>query len=195
MILIPRIELSAANLKLILGIVCALALALLVYDRNRWKATAAERQYRLEAERTAHAATIAQYRAAAERARAADRANVGRVKAEQAAINEGTADDYQNRLAAARAAADRLRVRAAASAGDSGAGRTASMSRVSAAAGGPAETAGKDRLPVDDSLIATQQAIQLDELIRWVRRQAAVDVNGASGPAEPGEPKGTDAGH
>lgn len=191
MIPFPRIELSAASLKLILGIACALALALLVHDRNRWKAAAAERQYRLESERTAHAGTIAQYRAAADRARAADRTNSERVRAVQAAINERTADDYQKRLADARsAAAHRLRVRAAAAAGDTGAGRAAPVSSLSAAAGGVAETTCQNRLSVEDSLIATEQAIHLDELIKWVRRQAAVDVNAAVGPTQADEPRG-----
>ncbi len=203
MIPIPRIELSAANLKLVFGIACAVALALLVNDRNRWKAAAAERQYRLEAERTAHAGTMVQYRAAADRARAADRANADRVKSAQAAINERSVDDYQKRLAAARSAANRLRVPAAAPAGNSGAGRAATLPGLSAAAGGAAETAGQDRLSVDeerarrdrgalgpeDALIATEQAIQLDELIKWVRRQAEIDVNRSSGPAQPREPR------
>ena len=60
-------------------------------------------------EQAAFAGTVANYRAAAETARAADQANVTRVAAEQRAINERTADDFEARLAAARAAADRLR--------------------------------------------------------------------------------------
>ena len=41
------------------------------------------------------------------------------------------------------------------------------------AADGPAS---ENRLPLDERLIATEQAIQLDELIKWVRAQAAVDL-------------------
>ena len=33
----------------------------------------------------------------------------------------------------------------------------------------------QDRLPDADALTATEQAIQLDELIKWVEAQAAVD--------------------
>jgi hypothetical protein len=40
-----------------------------------------------------------------------------------------------------------------------------------------AQAPGEDRLPAEDALIATEQAIQLDELIRWVRQQSAVDPN------------------
>jgi hypothetical protein len=49
---------------------------------------------------------------------------------------------------------------------------------VAAAPGGIAEIPGQDRLPHSDALTATEQAIQLDELIAWVKRQAAVDVDG-----------------
>ena len=42
---------------------------------------------------------------------------------------------------------------------------------------GPAQATGADRLPVPDALTATEQAIQLDELIKWVRAQAKVDNN------------------
>jgi len=56
------------------------------------------------------------------------------------------------------------------------------------AAGGAAE---KDRLPLgpkdfslEDRLIATEQAIQLDELIKWVKAQAGVESPEArSGPS------------
>jgi hypothetical protein len=36
---------------------------------------------------------------------------------------------------------------------------------------------GADRLSVSDALTATEQAIQLDELIKWIRAQAKVDNN------------------
>jgi len=178
MVAFPKLELSAASLKLILGIVCALALALLIHDRNRWKAVATDRQQRLVAEQTAHAGTIANYRAAAEEARRADRANAQRVQARQAAINERTADDYEKRLADARAAAGRLRSQAEPARGDSGRGGAAPMPGLPAAAQGADQAAGQDRLPLADRLIATEQAIQLDELIKWVERQHAVDPNG-----------------
>jgi hypothetical protein len=47
----------------------------------------------------------------------------------------------------------------------------------SAAAGGVAQAAGQDRLSAGDALTATEQAIQLDELIKWVKAQTAVDNN------------------
>jgi hypothetical protein len=52
------------------------------------------------------------------------------------------------------------------------------MPRLSAPTGGAAQDAGHDRLPHSDALTATEQAIQLDELINWVKAQANIDPNG-----------------
>ena len=177
MIPFPRLEMTAASLKLIVIIGCALMLALLVHDRNHWKAKSAHYAELLAAERGAHSATVASYRAAAEQARAADAANAARVKADQAAINERTADDFQNRIAVARAAARSLR-RTAGSATDPGGGGTTPVPGLPAAAPGAAESSADDRLSQPERLIATEQAIQLDELIKWVRAQGEVEVDG-----------------
>jgi hypothetical protein len=56
------------------------------------------------------------------------------------------------------------------------------MPRLPAAAGGLAQASGQDRLPSADALIATEQAIQLDELIRWVEAQHTVDPNAEPSP-------------
>jgi hypothetical protein len=179
MIPIPKLAVSRLAVKLALGIACLLALALLVHDRNRWQAKAAQYAALLAAERGAHAGTVAAYRAAAQQARQADIANAARVRSRQAAINERSEDAFEKRLADARAAAGRLRPQAGAAAGHPGAGRAAPVPGLSPAAGRAAQAAGEDRLPDSgDALIATEQAIQLDELIRWVERQAAVEVNG-----------------
>lgn len=167
---------NALALKLIAGTAAILMLFLLIQDRNRWKDTATLRQQQVVAEKAAHASTVANYRAAAEQARAADAANVARVKAKQAAINERTAHAYEARIAAARAHADRLRQPGAAQANSSGGG-TAPVPGISPASGGAAQAAGEDGLSPDDALTATEQAIQLDELIQWVRRQADVEVS------------------
>ena len=171
---------NGLSLKLAAGIVAALLFALLIHDRNHWKTRAEHVSELLSAEKSAHAATVANYRAAAEQARREDAQALARVKAEQAAINERTENDYESRIAAARAAAERLRQRAQAAAADPRAGRAAPVRAISTAAAGAAESAGQYGLSPDDKLIATEQAIQLDELIRWVRAQAAVDPNSAS---------------
>jgi hypothetical protein len=66
-------------------------------------------------------------------------------------------------------------------AADPGAGGTAPMPGVPASTRSAAQAAGENRLPRPDRLIATEQAIQLDELIKWLRRQATVDNNGSAG--------------
>lgn len=175
---IPNLQLNATALKLILGIACALALALLMHDRNRWKAKTAHYAEMLAAERGAHAGTVANYRAAAEQARQADLANAERVRARQAAINERTEHDYETRLADARAAAGRLRGEGPAAAAHPGPSPAAPVPSLPPAAGGAAKAAGQDRLPVAERLIATEQAIQLDELIQWVERQAEIETSG-----------------
>jgi hypothetical protein len=126
------------------------------------------------------AQTVANYRAAAEKARQADAANKARVEAEQRSINERTSHDYEARLAAARALAERLR-HGSQGAAYPGAGGTAPVPGVSSPAAGSAQAPGNG-LPVDTALLATEQAIQLDELISWVIRQHAVDPNNEPKP-------------
>jgi hypothetical protein len=157
----------------------AAALLWLVQSRDHWRDEARANQRLLGAERAAHAATVANYRAAAEQARRADAANLARVEASQAAINERTKDDFESRIASARAAARRLRGNAVTAAADSGGGGSATMPGLPASAGGVAESTGEDGLSPSERLIATEQAIQLDELIEWVRAQAGVDNDGS----------------
>ena len=61
------------------------------------------------------------------------------------------------------------------------------MPRLPVAAGRSSEGADQDGLSVGAKelnwrLIATEQAIQLDELIQWVRAQAGLDPNGQAKP-------------
>ena len=169
---------NALLAKLTILAACLLALALLVHDRNRWKSTATLRQQQVVAEKAAHSATVANYRAAADQAREADAANAARVQREQDKINERIADDFESRITAARAHAERLRSQAAGAAADPGSPAAAPVPRLPAAASGIAEAAGEDGFPHRDRLIATEQAIQLDELIRWVRSQGKVPPDG-----------------
>jgi hypothetical protein len=183
MIPLPNISIAAA-IKAGIFLFAAFALALLVHDRNHWKSEAGIRQQQLAQTKAAFDQTVAGYRAAAAQARAADAANAARVKAEQAAINQRTANEFETRIAAARADAQRLRHYPSAAA-DSGDGGSAPVPSLPASTGGAAQSAGQDRLSDTDKLIATEQAIQLDELIKWVRAQAAVDPNTVA-PAEAG---------
>jgi hypothetical protein len=171
--------LKLLNWQGIAGIALGLALGIMLLiqkgETHHWKKASAGFEQLYRQEQAAFATTVANYRSAADQARAADQANVSRVAAEQRAINERTSDEYQSRVAAARAdVAKRLRSQSEAAAGP-GAGGNASMPGLSLAPGGTAEAAGKDQLPGSDALAATEQAIQLDELIKWVRQQSAID--------------------
>jgi hypothetical protein len=174
------------NVQGIAGLVASAGLALLLLlakgDARHWKKQSAQYEQLYRAEQAALAGTVANVRAAADAARAADAANATRVAAEQNAINERTADDYEARIAAARVIADRLR-HDAHGAANSGSSAKPPVPGLSAAAGGAAQATGQDRLPEPDALTATEQAIQLDELINWVRAQAKVDTSGGVAPS------------
>lgn len=129
-----------------------------------------------KAEQSAHLQTEVNYRRAAEQARTDNLALVAKVKAEQSAINQRSTKDYEDRIAAARARADSLRHGAPPTAHPGAAG-TAGSPGVRQPAPGTDEAPGDPRLPLAERLIATEQAIQLDELITWVEKQAGVKVN------------------
>jgi hypothetical protein len=175
------------NVQGIAGIVVSLALAILLViqkgEIRHWKKQSAGFEQLYHQEQATFAGTVATYRVAAAQARAADQANANRVAAEQRAINERTANDYEARLAAD---AERLRL-AAQAAADPRAGRDSSMPRLPVAAGGAAQAPDEDRLPQSERLTATVQAIQLDELIKWIRAQAKVDNNTAAVASPPGD--------
>lgn len=158
------------------GIILALIVALLIArsDARHW-------QKRQEATQAAFDKTVADYRAAAEKARAADLANAARVKAEQQQITQEVSHDYEARLADARARADALRVSLAAAQAHPRSPGAAQLPAIPASPGGTAE-APADGFSIADRLKATEQGIQLDELISWVERQAKVDVNGNAPP-------------
>jgi hypothetical protein len=162
------------------GLAAALALAILLViqkgETRHWHKASDQYEQLYRGEQAAFAGTVANYRAAAETARAADAANARRVKAQQDKINKEQSDEFEARIADARARARRLRVETRVAAANPGPGRTPSVPGLSAAPRGAAQAAGEDRLPPADPLIATEQAIQLDELIKWVEAQAKVDM-------------------
>jgi hypothetical protein len=174
------------------GIAASLILAVLLVmqkvETSHWKKQSSQFEQLYRGEQATFAGTVANYRAAAEAARAADLASAQRVHAEQARINERTAYDYEARLADARARAQRLRLQPQSAAADSGGPGGPPVPGLSAAPGGAAQAAGEDGLSAslvdDDALTATEQAIQLDELIKWVRRQATVDIGGGVAPSQ-----------
>jgi hypothetical protein len=162
----------------IVGLVLSLSLGALLAiqkgETRHWKKQSARYEQLYHDEHDARVATIAHYRQATIDARALDQANIRHVVGDQTAITERSDHDYQSRLAAARAAAQRLRPRPGPGGAAGGAGRGASVPSVSAAVRAAADAAPQDRLSGGDALVATEQAIQLDELIKWVRAQHAV---------------------
>jgi len=163
----------------IAGLAASVCLALLLVlqkgETRHWKKESSRFEQLYQGEQSALAGTVANYRAAVDAARAADRAAAERVAAEQRVINERTENDYEARLAAARSLAERLRLEASRAAADPRSRGGPPVPGLSAAPGRPPEAAGEDGLP--DALTATEQAIQLDELIKWVKAQGRVDVN------------------
>jgi hypothetical protein len=168
------------NWQGIAGLAATLGIGLLLIGQKietaHWKKQSASFEQLYHQQQSALATTVANARAAADQARAADQANATRVTAEQRDINERTANDFESRLAAARADAQRLRLQPQ-TAADPSASRNAPVPGLSASPRGPAQGAGQNGLPPSDALTATEQAIQLDELIKWVRAQGAVDSN------------------
>jgi hypothetical protein len=163
------------NWQGVAGIAASVALAILLIlakvETRHWKKQSAAFEQLYREEQSAFAATTSNYRAA-------DLENNARVAAEQRAISERTANDFEARLASARAAAQRLRLKYEAAA-HPGTGRSPPMPSLPAAAPGAAQAAEQDRFSQSDRLTATEQAIQLDELIKWVLAQSRVP---------PGEP-------
>ena len=183
--MIPRL----LNVQGAFGIAASIALfgLLLVQkgETRHWRKQSHGFETLHRGEQQAHAQTVAYYRVAAETARRSDAANRERVLAAQADINERTNHAYQARMADARARADRLRRQAGTAATDPGGRRTAPVPATGAAAraaDGPAPqdglSLGTQDFSLEERLIATEQAIQLDELIQWVKAQAAVDNAG-----------------
>lgn len=169
------------NWQGIAGIAVAFTLLVMLtvqkLEAVHWKKQSEKFEQLYQQEHAAFALTTANYRAAAAQAQLADKANAERVAAEQRVINERTTNDYEARLAAARLSAQRLRGQAANPAADPRSRASASVPALAPSAGGPPEAASEDGLSQSDALTATEQAIQLDELIKWIRKQHAIDPN------------------
>src|SRR5258706_2974901 len=169
------------NVQGVVGIAAALGLLTMLLvqkvETRHWRKQSGQYEQLYRGEQAAGAQTVANYRAAADAARTADRAASNRVRAEQLAINERTSDDFETRLAATRLRAQRLQPGGGEAATDPCNGGTASVPRLPAAACGPPQAASQGGFSPVDALIATEQPIQLDELIRWVEQQHNIDVN------------------
>jgi hypothetical protein len=132
----------------------------------------------LASEEAAHAATIRHYIDASAEAQREAEANAARVKAEQEKITDATLATYRADLAALRVRFDRLR--AGEAAGNSRGADPAGLPGAGNAPSRAAAPAAEDRLPaagglsLDDALIASEQALQLNALIDWTEAQSRV---------------------
>ncbi|MBV1917596.1 MAG: hypothetical protein KUG65_06000 [Sphingomonadaceae bacterium] len=138
------------------------------------------------AENKAHNQTIADFVQASHEAEQRQEANVARVEAEQAQITERIEHDYQTRIAAlhARAANIAERLRSGQTAIDTGTPGDVDLSgsgppaRGSVAATGDsglsASAPSCDPMSLEQRVIASEQAIQLDALIDWNLEQLSV---------------------
>lgn len=181
--MIPRFLTSQG----MIGIAAALLLLTLFLvkwgEARHWRKQSSRYEQLYLAEQASRAQTIANYRAAAEAARTEDLAHANRIVAEQRTISERTSHDLEARLAHARARAQLLQLGPGSPAAAGGGGRAAAVPAAGAASGATGGASEEDGLPVSDRLLATEQAIQLDELIKWVTDQAAIDSKSGFLPA------------
>ena len=175
--MIPRV----LNLQGMLGIAASLLLLGLFLTKageaRHWHKQSGRYEQLYLGEQSARVATIANYRAAAETARKDDLANAARVAAAQRTISERTTHDFETRLADARAHALRLQLAQRTTATAQRGGRAAPVPAPGATPGAAGGAAQEDGFSVADRLLATEQAIQLDELIKWVNAQSAVSAD------------------
>jgi hypothetical protein len=156
------------KLAAMLLIAGAIALRLHLVTVQRDDARAA-----LVRERAAHALFAARVRARAEEVARRFAEHARRVERDQGRISQEMSRDYQERIADVHRRAAALRLRTGTAGADPGRAGTAGMPALSGAATGPDAAAGDPRLPLEERVVATEQAIRLDALQRWVRAQAA----------------------
>lgn len=141
-------------------------------DARHWHKQSDRNELLYKREHLAFGLTVIAYRTAAAHQKAVDDAKNTRTVAEQQAINMEKSDEYEARLAAARAEYERLSRASASHPGNSTGTAMPSLPTTSVE---PSDAAGQDRL--SDALTCTAQSIQLDELIKWNLKQHQVDPN------------------
>lgn len=161
------------------GFSLALAWTLLVTVPGL-RANLAATETSLAAEQAAHLGTVNAFLAASEQAQKDAEANAQRVAREQEIITDAKLAEYRADLGDLRARFDRLRRARDAAQINPGRADAAGLPGLPAAAGridAPAGQAGfpaAGGLTLDDALIASEQALQLQALIDWVAAQSAV---------------------
>lgn len=178
--LVVRNILAFIGWRGLLGIVVAAFLSIQLIAKDHQLDAAASSRDHFESlyhgEQGAHLQTKLNYMFAATKAREADAANKARAEAEQRANNERQKADYENRIARARA--DYQRLLHLKAAGNPGSAGTAPVPGGSAPGSGASPAPQDNGLSLGERLIATEQAIQLDELIDYVDGLLKVDMEG-----------------
>jgi hypothetical protein len=167
-----------------LSLVLVALLGLQVHKTHHQHASAVSWQQKYEGEHGAFLQTIINYSKAAEQARSDDAANQARVEREAAAVGHERQTSYEARIADARARAERVQQPHGTAGADQGGPGAAPVPGVPGPAGGPSGPAPEAGLPPSDALIATEQAIQLDELIKWVKGISGIDLTGHTTPVD-----------
>lgn len=159
----------AAGLQILsLGVIVFLLLAKAGETRraDKWQLRATETQ-------AAFDKTVAEVRRVRAEQKAADEAHARKVEQAQAETSQEVANDYQKRLSELRARYDALRLSKGAPAADprrAGGENLPGVSTPSRGVDGPAPPG----LSLSDIFTCESQAIQLDELQRWIREQLAI---------------------
>ena len=123
-------------------------------------------------ERIAHAADIARWKAASEAATALNEASISRTIHNQTSISRKALYDYQAQLTDLRARFERMRRAAPINQ------RPANGDRASPVPGGACPATGEAVPGVEPDLEYTAEVeLQLNALVDWVRKQAAVNPN------------------
>jgi hypothetical protein len=178
--------LSRRSLAEVVCIIMGLALLCLAVWGNGWKHVAVNRTAQLNscksgraADRQAYNQTVQNYRAAQQKAEQDDRAKNERTKAHQAQINQERSNEYEARIAAARDRARRLQQDSTPQTpvGSTGGSNLPVVPPPSIGTSQAACDRLSDGSLADAQLCATEQGIQLDELIKWAKAQHSVDPN------------------
>lgn len=170
------------NWKLIVAGIGVAVLAFMLFSAKheaaKWERRTHAAMAQVEEERAAHLQTITNFRTAAYEAAKADAENKRRVEREVKEADQRRVASYEKRIADARAAAERLRREARAIEADPGRGGTSPVPGVPDPPGRVGEAPCDCGLSDAERLIATEQAIQLDELISWLKEIAGIDFQG-----------------
>lgn len=127
----------------------------------------------LEDERTAHAQFRSDVEKASAEARRRNAEQVLRIERDQDTITQEVSRDYQDRIAELNRRIAALRLRP--STGNQGSARNPEAGPVPESPGGADDPAQDSGLSTEERIIATEQAIQLDALQQWIRRQQGVN--------------------